>query len=342
MKKYLLIIQFLICASIAYPQDIQPQELLKSSFEVVNEKGANGKFKGQILKGKRNGMGFLLYRRGALFVGDFYRDNISGYGMLISNKDIDNCTNCRTYVGNWKDGKKKGYGTCYASNGNIIYRGQFANDKPTDEYPSKANDSSRRLALIELSNENYYIGETINNLPDGFGMLIFSNGDLWQSSFKEGNRKGIGLYMANNGEWETMSFKGEEYSVVSSSENYRNMEAIRKANFRNAFSDAMGYFGKATEMGVGLAGEMSKSSRKESTANDIQSSASDTGMTGPVKGASSSSTKTSGTNHANWSSLERSYSNYESRIGILKEHSREDILFVYQSCSEDTGLPQCE
>ena len=57
-------------------------------------------------------MGVLLQRNGALYIGDFYRDMISGYGMFIASEDsyVDNCDSCTVYIGNWKNGVKSGFG----------------------------------------------------------------------------------------------------------------------------------------------------------------------------------------------------------------------------------------
>lgn len=266
MKRLILLFSLFQIAIAVLSQTMKFQHLFEKSFVIVNEKKGNEKFKGQILKGKRNGMGFILYKKGAFFAGDFYRNEISGYGLLINHDKIDNCSGCKIYVGNWKDGKKSGFGTCYSDDGKIIYRGQFIDDKPIGEYPSENTDTIKRLALISLDDGSYFLGEIKENKPHGFGIIIFANGDLWQSSFKSGERKGIGLHVTNDGEWETINVKGDNYDVVSSSERYRSMESVRKENFRNAFSTAMGYFEKAAQTGVELVKEINQS---ENGSNEV-------------------------------------------------------------------------
>lgn len=54
-----------------------------------------------------------------------------------------------------------------------------------------------------------------------FGVIVFNNGDLWIGNFRNGMKKGIGLYLMYNGEWETLNFKDDSYDVISSSTNYR-------------------------------------------------------------------------------------------------------------------------
>ena len=239
MKSKLLTFFLLLSTSLVEAQNILPQALLEKCFEVTHEKITGGKFKGQVLKGKRNGMGFVLYKGGDLFAGDFYMDDITGMGMLVASGEIKNCDGCKIYVGNWQGGKKKGFGRCYSAEGNIIYQGQFADDKPTGSYPSENINQQRSIAAIQLNDGNIFVGEIKEGRPNGFGVVVFSNGDLWQSSFSNGERKGIGLYQAYDGEWQTMNVKGEQCSVVSSSENYRIAENARKEMANEAFSSIM-------------------------------------------------------------------------------------------------------
>ena len=239
MKGKILTLFLLLATSLMDAQGILPQSLLDKCFSVTHEKIAGGKYKGQVLKGKRNGMGFVLYKGGDLFAGDFYMNEISGMGMLVASGEVKNCDGCKTYVGNWKEGKKSGFGRCYSAEGKIIYQGQFADDKPTGSYPSENITQQRSITVIELDEGNVFVGEIKEGRPDGFGIVMFSNGDLWQSSFKNGERKGIGLYQAYDGEWQTMNIKGEQCNVVSSSENYRIAENARREMANKAFSSIM-------------------------------------------------------------------------------------------------------
>lgn len=325
MKRRIVITLLSFHLSIVYSQVMEPIKVFEKSFVVANEKVAHGKFKGQVLKGKRNGMGFILYKKGDLYAGDFYRDQITGYGLLIASGEINNCNGCKTYVGNWKDGKKSGFGTCYDSNGIPIYQGQFADDKPTGNYPTSSQELLKHFCQIELNDGNYFVGETKEGKPSGFGIIIFNNGDLWQSSFKDGVRKGIGLYLAYDGEWETLNVKGDSYDVISSSENYRIMEETRKANFNKAFSSAMGYFEKAAQTSVELIGEINKNSDGNSGA-ESENGTYTTDSNNVSKGSSGKSrnANSSGANHANWSSLERSYDNYESQLIRMSNSSNID------------------
>ena len=95
-------------------------------------------------------MGVLLQRNGALYIGDFYRDMISGYGMFIASEDsyVDNCDSCTVYIGNWKNGVKSGFGICYANMEILFFtKDNSRKDKPISQYPSNNIDLQKIFFL---------------------------------------------------------------------------------------------------------------------------------------------------------------------------------------------------
>lgn len=249
MRKY-LVLAFLCFWAIGIHAQTGLADLFSKSFEIVNEKSFKERFKGQILKGKRNGMGGILTKKGVVYIGDFYRDQMTGIGMMIAanGTSIDNCEGCVVYVGNWKDGSKSGFGKCYDIDGNIIYRGQFSEGKPTGSYPATSSiEDNRHLSLIDLDNSNVFLGETTNDIPNGFGVVIYPDGSLWFHSFKDGSAKGIGLYIAQDGEWQTLKWENGEAVTVSSSEYYRQVDYARKASLRNALLGVLNDFNEAMQ-----------------------------------------------------------------------------------------------
>ena len=249
MKKYLLVLTFTLISSLSFAQ-AGLANLFTKSFEIVNEKSGKERFKGQILKGKRNGMGAIRTKKGVVYIGDFYRDEITGLGIMIASDgtSVDNCDNCVVYVGDWKDGRKSGFGRCYDIDGNIIYKGQFSDGKPTGTYPTeKSNVDNHQLSLLDLDNNNLFLGETINGIPNGLGVVLYPDGSLWFHSFKEGVAKGIGLYATRDGEWQTLKWDKGEAIAVSSSEYYRQVDQARKASLRNALLGVLNEFNSAMQ-----------------------------------------------------------------------------------------------
>lgn len=66
MKKLICLFFIAIISSSACAQ-AGLTDLFTKSFEIVNEKSGKERFKGQILKGKRNGMGSVRTKKGLIY-----------------------------------------------------------------------------------------------------------------------------------------------------------------------------------------------------------------------------------------------------------------------------------
>ncbi len=333
MKTLTIILITLFCFSSVNGQENRYTKVFDNVFSVTNKKG----FRGQHLKGKRNGMG-LLKIKNFTYVGDFYRDEITGYGMLIATSKkvfIEHCKGCVAYVGNWKDGKKSGMGTCYNNEGNVIYQGLFSDDKPTNEYPSHSVDISKHFMLLEMGNDCYYIGEAKGENANGYGMIVFGSNEVWLSSFQHGDGKGIGLYMYANGEWETFNYRDGNYQIVSSSENYKNLDAIRKQNIHAVMNEALQGISASLEE---LSSLLANKDEVDIDTDEASSSSSYTGTGGGEGGISNS--RGAKVNHANWHSLENSYSNYESQLDKMKSngvYNKQEVREIQRKMKEIRG-----
>lgn len=329
MCVFLLSFYFII---ISVAQKIEINNVFSKVLEVTNEKNKKESFKGQILKGKRNGMGLLAMKDGSIYVGDFYRNNMTGYGMFIApeNGNVKSCDSCTIYVGNVHEGEKQGFGSCYTANGSLIYQGQFEKDKPVNTYPAVNANQSKNFALLKLTNGDIFLGEMKNENANGYGVLLFHNGDFWLSTFKDGKKKGIGLYLLYDGEWETLNFICDNYDIVSSSINYRNIDAVRKQAVRNSLSQAMGYFVAAANTAADLADNIhtmrqgDNSSTVNESGGSINTSSSTIGNPNSTnsKGirSSSNSDKDVRWMQANYQSQKMVYSNYESQLVKMKTY----------------------
>jgi len=224
----------------------------EASFKTITGKGKLGTFKAQKLKGKFDGMGMIKLKDNGTYIGDLHNNEIEGMGIRIAadNESLTNVPGCAVFVGNFKDNKKSGHGICYSKDGDIIYSGEFENDSPKGEYPSAVVDSLQYFSAAELGGFSY-IGEFSGLSPNGMGIILFTNGDFIISHFKDGIRNGIGLYMSENGEWETQNCKASgEIVTISSSEYYRQVDSERKANFNASLSEAFSYFKEAAKTGA--------------------------------------------------------------------------------------------
>ena len=272
MRKIFLFF-FLICLTLAVSAQDWLNEVFSKSFEVVHEKNKNSWYKGQIIKKQQNGMGLLKLKDGSLYIGDFLKGNISGYGMLLlpEGSFMPYCDSCTVYIGNWRDGKKSGMGTCYARNGDVIYSGKFANDKPAEPYPSANNHSSKYFSLLKADNGDMSLGELREGCFNGYCVTVWANGDLYIGNSRNGLRKGIGLYLMYDGEWQVLNFSDEDYTVVSSSGKYRNIDVANKQTNRQLWGTVVSSFSAAALSAAELAGNIKTIKQENSSVETVNS-----------------------------------------------------------------------
>ena len=149
MKKILTII-LCIFPTLLLGQNIDVSKYFAHTFDNSFVKSKYGKFKGQFLKGKCNGMGILQMKDNSLYVGDFMDGEITGYGMKIATSGkqvLSNCPGAMIYIGNWNKGQKSGIGTCYDNEGKIVYHGNFLADKPTATYPAQYSQADKHVSI---------------------------------------------------------------------------------------------------------------------------------------------------------------------------------------------------
>ena len=241
----LLFLSMLILSTLS-AQNFDFRTLFANAMQTHNEKVGKALFKGQILKGKRNGMGIMAYKNGDYYIGDFCRDKITGFGMFLSDVGrIDKCDGCYVYVGNWKDGKKSGMGRCYDNQGQLIYSGRFSDDAPSEQYPTADVDNSKSFTVSISEKKNCYVGETEGGVLNGYGVFVFNDGNIWITQMKDDSQTGVGLLVYANGEWATVNYKNDELTIISTSEYYRTVDDKRKAITRAAIKGALTEFSHA-------------------------------------------------------------------------------------------------
>lgn len=264
----------------------------------------------------KNGLGIQRRKNGDVYIGDFFRDEFSGRGMLISEKQkIENAPNAFVYVGAWVDGKKQGKGTCYAANGDIIYCGKFSDDKPVDVYPSTMVDDIDYFTMKEID-EMLYWGEVKMGVPYGFGLIVQEDGSIWMGTLKDGERVGLCLTVYGVDSWEVGNWQNGDYKAFNNSEIVANrrsdyVEARRKVN-----TELRGYLlGIATNLAT-IGNQVSSFSSSSSLPSESTSiDASQTTMSSKPSGQSSSlSGKAKNDCGSSWMIQSRTYSDYESQL----------------------------
>ena len=212
------------------------------------EKTKNGIYKGQKLKGKRDGMGVIRYKNSDIYFGDVREGIPHGAGVYVCNvgNEIRNCPGSKVFVGKFKNGQKS-KGRCLDEESEVVYSGVFENDIPSDISQSDIETENHCYfdRIDSPDNGWVYVGELSQGTPDGKGAIITNNGDCIISDFSEGIRTGIGLTLTSNGEWQTEKSKNGEIRVISSSAYYAAIDSERNRQFRSSLSDALGYFSQA-------------------------------------------------------------------------------------------------
>ncbi|MDR0831073.1 MAG: hypothetical protein LBN95_13345 [Prevotellaceae bacterium] len=172
----------------------------------------NGNYKGQRNSdNQRSGLGAYYWSSGEFYFGEWSKGSRNGNSLDISlnGNSFDNCSNCIYFVGDWLNGEKSGTGTCYDKNGNWLYYGNFANDKPTGNYTGTATVTDWKFKVIEYSNGDIYIGETYEGNRHGYGVFLWKAGGMWYGYWKDGIRAGTGIHIYMDGRVSTGTWNGD-------------------------------------------------------------------------------------------------------------------------------------
>ena len=194
-------------------------------------------YEGEWKNGKRDGLGILIKKEIAKFIGEFVEDKISGFGELIDE-------NGDKYIGYWKESKANGLGI-YSRKGIISYKGYWVDDKQngfgTEKWPNLEyigeylNGNKEGYGVLNIRDGIYegeikdgnmngigclifkdkrkYLGEFINNKIDGYGILTWPDGKVFVGSFRDDLEDGFGVFYTSKkiyiGVWQSMLLEGE-------------------------------------------------------------------------------------------------------------------------------------
>lgn len=124
-------------------------------------KKGQGSYTGSFNHGKKNGVGTRTYMDGQVYRGDWYSNQIHGFGTMYYNKTSasDFRKRIQKYVGEWDSG-------VYCGNGQLFFD--------------------------EMSEYIKYHGSFVENQFDGEGELRYRDGGSYIGSFRKGSRDGHG------------------------------------------------------------------------------------------------------------------------------------------------------
>lgn len=197
----------------------------------------NFSYEGEWKNGKREGMGILIKKDVAKFIGEFIEDKVNGFGKFINENGDD-------YLGYWKDSQFHGLGI-YNKKKIITYKGWWKKDKhngfgiekwPKLEYTGDyINGNKEGYGILHIGDGIYegqmkdgnmngigsfifkdkrkYEGEFVDNKIEGFGILTFPDGKVFVGSFIDDLEDGFGVFYTGKkiyiGFWKNMLLGGE-------------------------------------------------------------------------------------------------------------------------------------
>lgn len=168
------------------------------------------------------GQGTFLYPSGAKYTGDFVNSRSHGQGICYY-------TNNSKYQGSWKNGYPEGSGKKILTNGEE-WIGEWRKGQPYDQDGSKV-----QLTKVTTNNNQYkapdlltakvagegcvegncyngqgtyiyqghsarYIGSFRNEMPHGYGTIVYASGDQYDGNWANGSFDGQGILHLGNGD----------------------------------------------------------------------------------------------------------------------------------------------
>jgi len=139
-----------------------------------------------------------IHKQGDKINNENYGDLLGPIFNYFKNNLKYKLENGNFYNGDMKDGLKCGKGIEYDKNENIIYNGEFVNDKYEGE------------GKYIYENGEYYIGQFKNGLENGKGIKYYMNGNIkYDGDMVNGKAEGDGKYIYENGEYYIGQFKND-------------------------------------------------------------------------------------------------------------------------------------
>ncbi|KAH8063763.1 hypothetical protein JL722_2950 [Aureococcus anophagefferens] len=131
-------------------------------------------YEGQIVDGKRHGVGEYDYADGSHYGGEWFMDQRQGYGRL-------GAPDGSTYDGEWDRGRIHGYGTWKWADGSS-YTGETFEGIRTGK------------GCYISSKHDVYIGDFKDGQLEGSGVFAYHDGSRFEGHFKRNQRHGLGVF----------------------------------------------------------------------------------------------------------------------------------------------------
>ena len=177
-------------------------------------------YEGEWKNRKRDGVGVLIWKNVAKFIGEFLEDRVWGFGIL-HHDDGDE------YMGYWDNDKQNGFGMEKWPR-NTQFEGEYLDgnkegvgilnieDKGTFQGEMK-NGNINGVGKFIFSDGRTYEGEFSDNKMEGFGIIKWPDGKIFVGEFREDIQDGFGVFYSRKkiyiGIWKNSFLEGDAIIV---------------------------------------------------------------------------------------------------------------------------------
>ena len=165
----------------------------KEILHTTDEKDSFFEYVGEYSKNLRSGKGTLTYPNGDKYIGDFKNGKFNGKGSF-------NYANGGKYVGDFKSGEFNGKGTLT----------NFIGDTYIGEFKDGYKHGTGKETILSLDNKTIsieYVGEFVQDMRSGKGVLTDAEGYKYKKKKKNGSFEGKGTLIYSNGDKYIGDFK---------------------------------------------------------------------------------------------------------------------------------------
>jgi hypothetical protein len=166
-----------------------------SGFGIFTDNKNNIQYKGNFIKGSKEGLGYFIYKNGNKYKGYFKNNKKDGFGILYYK-------NGDKYIGEWTEDKKDGIGEFTTKTGDF-YKGRWVKDY--------------RMGIGEYrfaSNCAFYMGDWVKDLRHGYGIYRDKKGNVYEGPFENNFCHGNATYYSFDGsKFECIFIHGERKNV---------------------------------------------------------------------------------------------------------------------------------
>jgi len=159
-------------------------------------------YKGELVGVHRNGIGAYHWdTSGIWYIGGWKDDERHGKGIFIvpEGYEVPGYSGCRIQVCEYDMGVRDGYVACYEDSGANLFLGKIERNTLQGSYPADPKDEHVRFDYLHRSN-GWYLGETKDGKPEGYGIFIYENGNAWVGEWESGEKTGEGTMIELDGD----------------------------------------------------------------------------------------------------------------------------------------------